>query len=353
MTELYTEAYQSLRQGRALVIATIIIASGSTPRMAGAKMIVYQDGQLSGTIGGGAVEAEAVRIAKEIFDSQAAVVCFYDLNSTGETDRLDQICGGRMQVLIEYVPATDENRTIYSVICEEMARSGTLILVTLVRRDGLQWLVERVVRTARKEWVGSLEVVREVRSAIANLDTVRDNETVLIDQEERLYFVESIMPPETVFLIGGGHVSGEIAPLVKKVGFRTHVFDDRQAFANLERFAGVDGVHVCPGFDGLFEAFDINVDSYIIIMTRGHRFDRDVLAQALQTKAGYIGMIGSRRKKESIYQSLLGEGFEESTLAGVHCPIGLSIGAETPAEIAVSVVAELIRHRAERRSHGR
>jgi xanthine dehydrogenase accessory factor len=145
-------------------------------------------------------------------------------------------------------------------------------------------------------------------------------------------------------------VSKEIALLTKQVGFRTLVFDDRKEFANPARFPGADGIFICKGFDSVFDDYRVVPESYIIIVTRGHRFDQEILAQALKTEAGYIGMIGSRRKKESVYQALLKEGFSQSDLDQVHCPIGLSIDAETPAEIGVSVVAQLIQHRAGRRN---
>jgi xanthine dehydrogenase accessory factor len=147
-------------------------------------------------------------------------------------------------------------------------------------------------------------------------------------------------------------VSKEIARLTKQVGFRTLVFDDRADFASTERFPGADGIFVCSDFASVFDGLSVTPGSYIVIVTRGHRFDKEALAQALRTEAGYIGMIGSRKKRQSVYQELINEGFQQNELDQVHCPIGLSIDAETPAEIGVSIVAELIQHRANRKSNG-
>jgi xanthine dehydrogenase accessory factor len=130
------------------------------------------------------------------------------------------------------------------------------------------------------------------------------------------------------------------------VDFRTVVIDDRAEYANAERFARADRINVVPSFHQAFDGLDIDRDSFLVILTRGHLHDKTVLEQALKTDAGYIGMIGSRRKRDLIYRELLDKGFTSEDLGRVHAPIGLAIDAETPEEIAVSIVAELIQVRA-------
>jgi xanthine dehydrogenase accessory factor len=125
-------------------------------------------------------------------------------------------------------------------------------------------------------------------------------------------------------------------------GFRVEVLDDRAEFARSDRFPEASGVHVLPSFYQAMTGFPIDSAAHIVIVTRGHLHDKTVLAQALKTPADYIGMIGSRRKRDTIYKELRKEGFSDADLARVHCPIGLDIGAETPEEIAVSIVAEMI-----------
>ena len=134
--------------------------------------------------------------------------------------------------------------------------------------------------------------------------------------------------------------------LTQMVDFRTVVLDDREAFANRERFKTADEILVLSDFIGAFSDLEIDEDSYVVIVTRGHRHDKTVLSQALRTKAGYIGMIGSRRKRDATYGAIIKEGFTPEDLDRVHCPIGLVFCAETPQEIAVSIVAELIDARA-------
>ncbi|MBN1689677.1 MAG: XdhC family protein, partial [Dehalococcoidia bacterium] len=137
--------------------------------------------------------------------------------------------------------------------------------------------------------------------------------------------------------------------LAVRVGFAAVVLDDRAEYANRERFALPAEVIVLKSFENCFEGLQIDDDSYVVIVTRGHVYDKTVLAQALHTKAGYIGMIGSIPKRDAIYRALLADGFTAQQLEKVHCPIGLKIDTETPAEIAVSIVGELIAQRAQKR----
>jgi xanthine dehydrogenase accessory factor len=156
------------------------------------------------------------------------------------------------------------------------------------------------------------------------------------------FFEESRRLHKTAFLFGAGHVSQQLAKLTHMVGFRTVVLDDRAEFANRDRFPEMDRVQVLERFENAFSGLSVDATCFIVILTRGHSHDRTVLAQALGTKAAYIGMIGSHRKRDTIYRSLMEEGFTKADLDRVHCPIGLDIGGETPEEIAVSIVAEMI-----------
>lgn len=154
-------------------------------------------------------------------------------------------------------------------------------------------------------------------------------------------FVQPAGLPARVFLFGGGHVAQPLAMLCQMTGFRTVVVDDRSEFADAERFPQSEIV-VPASFEGCFSKLDVGPYDFLVIVTRGHAFDKVVLAQALRTQARYIGMIGSRRKQDAIYKALADEGVVPEKLTRVRSPIGLAIGARTPEEIAVSIAAELI-----------
>jgi xanthine dehydrogenase accessory factor len=171
-------------------------------------------------------------------------------------------------------------------------------------------------------------------------------EPQLVEDGGDLFLVEPLCHQGTVVIFGAGHIGQKLAPLTKLVGFNTVVLDDRAEFANRERFDSADEVLVVDSFDQALKDLDIDGDSYLVIVTRGHTHDKTVLSHALRSGAGYIGMIGSRRKRDAIYAALEMEGVSPGELQRVHCPIGLNIGAETPEEIAVCIVAELIQERA-------
>ncbi len=158
--------------------------------------------------------------------------------------------------------------------------------------------------------------------------------------------LEPIFSEPTVYLFGAGHVSQQIAPLAKRVQFKVVVIDDREIFANRERFPEADEI-VVSEFETSFHQLHIDDSSYIVIVTRGHLYDGFVLEQAVKTNARYIGMIGSKKKIHILYQNLMKKGVSKKTLERVCAPIGLDINSETPEEIAVSIVAQLIQVRGE------
>ena len=160
-------------------------------------------------------------------------------------------------------------------------------------------------------------------------------------------FVEEFKVKSKAFIFGAGHVAKALDPVLRHVDFDTWIIDDRAEYANRERFPDAAGIVVCSDFDHCFDDIEIGDDSYLIIVTRGHRGDLTVLRQALQKPYSYLGMIGSRRKNELLFDTLRKEGFTEEQIATVHAPIGLEIGSETPEEIGVSIAAEVIQVRAD------
>ncbi|WKY47141.1 XdhC/CoxI family protein [Eubacteriaceae bacterium ES3] len=149
-----------------------------------------------------------------------------------------------------------------------------------------------------------------------------------------------------VYIFGGGHVGLEVEKMLAYIGFKTTVIDDRKEFVNRQRFPKAGDVKLVKDFSSAFDGLDCDENTYLVIVTRGHSWDYEVLKRALQEKVAYIGMIGSKRKNKTIFDRLREEGVTEDMLKQVHAPIGLSIGAETPEEIAVSIAAEIIQVKA-------
>lgn len=323
-TEFF-EINRALKRQVPVVLATVVNSQGSTPRMAGSKMVIYADGKTSGTIGGGAIEGDVIERGLSVFATRTCAIIPYFLRNDGKTNDLDLICGGQMEVMLEFIEVSQENEILYSSVCQKIEKEEPFLLQAAIHEESGTTVVER-----------SIQDISEFK---------HDKASIVKDSSGEKIFIEPMLPSQTVYIVGGGHVSKEIARLTKQVGLKTLVFDDRKAFANDSRFPEADGVYICPEYNNVFRSFEITRNSYIIIVTRGHSYDKEVLSQALETGAGYIGMMGSRKKRDSIFSRLTTEGCDAEKLDRVHCPIGLPIKAETPAELAVSIVAELINHR--------
>jgi xanthine dehydrogenase accessory factor len=190
----------------------------------------------------------------------------------------------------------------------------------------------------------AMSILRQGKAQMLHFDLTGEENDEMLCGGEMDVFIEPIFPSPTLFIFGAGHVSLCIYRIAKLVGFRVVVMDDRTEFANPERFPEADEI-VAEDFSAAFSRLRINSSSYITIATRGHQFDETVLEWAVETGARYIGMIGSKTKNEVIFAHLKSRGISEEKLKQVHAPIGLDIGAETPEEIAVSIVAEIIHAR--------
>jgi xanthine dehydrogenase accessory factor len=245
------EAADALRRGEAVALVTVIRASGSTPQRAGARMLVYPDGRLVGTIGGGCYENDAVGKARAAIESGRPSVVQYVLNDDFAQEN-GLICGGQMDV-----------------------------------------------------------------------------------------HIDPLAPTPHLYVIGAGHVGWHLGRAAAEAGFRVHVVDDRTLFANAERFPTADEVLV-ESIPEWLERAEIPASAFVAIVTRGHQHDLDALRALAPRDLRYLGLIGSRAKVARITAALLAEGMPPECLARVHAPIGLDIGAVTPAEIAISILAEMI-----------
>jgi xanthine dehydrogenase accessory factor len=248
--DLFEEIVKMRRAGHRGALATIVHTNGSIPSYESSRMLVREDGSISGTIGGGCVEAEVWAAAKDVMQKESPRKMVFNLNNEASYDN-GLICGGTLEV-----------------------------------------------------------------------------------------FVEPILPQPVVYLFGGGHVSMAVAKAAHAAGFGIAVVDDRESFANKERFPMAQDVHT--SYEDALEKIHPNAATYLVIVTRGHKEDMRVLSWAVRTEARYIGMIGSKRKVLSVYKALEEDGYSPDEFERVYAPMGLEIGALSPEEIAISIVAELI-----------
>jgi xanthine dehydrogenase accessory factor len=327
-----------------VVLATILEKSGSAPRGEGAKMIVRQDLSIEGTIGGGLVEALVIKAAAKVHqDRQFQIEDF--ILSNKDAASLGMVCGGDVKILLEYLDWEDEQVRIFFEELEILNENKTdFVVITKIPQENEE-------NQALEKWActetGFYGTESEAVSSLVK--SIRENFYQLKYKDAYLaregFYVEPFFNNENVCIIGGGHVGKVLADLCKMVGFYVTVADDREEFANPVRFCNVDEVRVIPEYENLTDHLRINPHTYVVIVTRGHSYDKEALAQMLLTEAKYIGMIGSKNKRNHVYQNLIAEGFTYGDLEKVHSPIGVDINADTPEEIAVSIVAEMIKVR--------
>lgn len=331
-----------LARGQQAVLLTVISRTGSAPRAAGTRALLTQAG-FEGTVGGGALEARAVEAARQSLESNVSSRVSCDLS--GFTPQSDMICGGGMDVLCEVL--APEQAGLFALAGQMLREGGRGVwTVDVSRQDLPQRRLHLEALPAEFEDLVSSSQVRVGLNAVAPLLEKLKHKPGLLEGGDRALYVEPLDAPPLLLLCGGGHVSLEVAALAHACGFVVDVADDRPEFSDPARFPMARRCLTLPGFENLVEACGIGRRHYVAIVTRGHSFDREALAQALASHAQYIGMIGSRTKREQVYAGLRAQGVPDAELAAVRCPIGLSVGAETPQQIAVSVVAELLAARA-------
>jgi xanthine dehydrogenase accessory factor len=329
-----------LASGQDFALVKLIADRGSTPRAAGAEMLVRRDGSIAGTIGGGLLELSMMKAAAEALETRRSRLTGMGLSGTDVESEDEMICGGSAEVLITYVPAGDPVLLeVCAAIEAARAAQGRAWFFTIVpaNEDGA---VEHCLLDDDGSVAGTRSCEPQaLRTAVGRIAV--HGSTQLPDGRDVL--VEPLEVAATAVICGAGHVGRAVAPVALGAGFRVVVLDDREEFADPRRFPGA-GVVLTP-FEGALTRFGVGQESFVVIVTRGHVHDLDVLRQALRTPARHEPHVASRGKRERIFAALREAGVGDDDIARVHSPIGLSIGAETPAELAISIVAEMIQVR--------
>lgn len=342
MKDIYETMYDILDNKEDFVLATILEKTGSAPREEGTKMIIKRDFSIVGTIGGGIFEAMAIKLSTQVFETGEFKVEKFGLSNESASS-LGMVCGGEVKLLLEYIDFNNKKMVnIYEKASELKRKASNFVVITKIPKD------EKVIKGAYK-WICSEEAFygEENDTVQCIFRKIRENFKNASMQNIRLegdqYLIEPVLNYESVYIIGAGHVSQKISEITRMLDFKTIVIDDRKEFANVERFKNAEEIKVIPSFENILKYIKVDSNSYVIIVTRGHAYDKEVLGQMLKTNAKYIGMIGSKKKREFVYKCLLDEGYTSEELQRVYSPIGISIFAQTPEEIAVSIVAELIK----------
>ncbi len=326
MQPLVEEILASAKAGKASVLVSIVAHSGSTPRGAGAKMLVLEEGDCFGTIGGGAIEFEAQNTARQVLQTKQHCMRTFHL-SQNDVAKLGMVCGGQATVYLQYIsPADTACVKAYEKALHCLSSREAFVLLTEIETGNVFVLTP-------KEDEQAPVLYAEITDVCTHL---------LADGR---YLADPFCSSSRALIFGMGHVGAEVVPVLQHLGFYTVAADDRPEFLTKERLPLADERKVVDFEDALAQ-FEVEETDYIVILTRGHMHDYSVLRRALQTQACYIGVIGSRGKVALSLQKLREEGVSEENIARIHAPIGLPLGGRTPEEIAISIAAEMIRVRA-------
>jgi xanthine dehydrogenase accessory factor len=324
-------------------LVTIISVKGSTPRKAGAKMLVRPDGQIFGTIGGGCGEAEVRREALHALDSLMPAKYVVNMNQELAADE-GMVCGGVMEVFIDiYPPGQNKEKKWLLAYLSAMEKKEQPVLLTAIDVSSahrIKLAARAFIPSSGKMASISEDLPEQVIRSLVEKHT-DTGIPILITDGDRQFFIEPAQSTVRLIILGGGHIALPLCKMANVMGYDVTVIDDRPSFANRERFACAQSV-ICDDFLRALDSIELTAHSYIVIVTRGHRHDKLCLDAVINKPAAYLGMIGSKRRVKALMAEIMAEGIAPEAVANVHSPIGLKIGAQTSEEIAVSIIAEII-----------
>lgn len=343
MRTLWTHAIEELKQNHPIVWFTIVDEIGSTPRETGCHALMYHDGTVEGTVGGGYQEYLAWEAGKKSLQTKTSQLLHLNLHQGGK-DPIGAVCGGEVSVFCQYIDSSIEGVIpAMQTIEDAMTHHDTCHIwmdVTTPKAWGMAVVLDGRDAILAGHW-------QDMRVLLENPSQEKALQRQgLYSLEHHHIYHEILAHPERVIIFGGGHVSQALVPVLTEIGFSCTVVDDRKDYANRERFPLADEC-IVTDFQHLEETVTIDSSDYVCIMTRGHVADYEAQRYALLKKPCYIGVIGSRAKHHFVHEKLRAQGFTDEDISFCHGPIGLPISAITPAEIAISIAGELIAVRAQ------
>lgn len=342
----YSEISGWLVQIPQCVLATVVQTSGSVPQKAGSSALIGPSGLIAGTVGGGTTELKVIREAQNLLQTQRSGLFTFDLH--GEIAfGSESICGGSMTILLDASP--HQHLSIFEILKKSIGQRQKGVLLTFADASDLadvklvrQWILYDKV--GLDEGVG--ENIRPIVAGMFLNISAKSIQTIPFNGIESLSkgftLAERILPKPQLIIAGAGHVGRALAHLGKFLDFSVTVWDDRAEYADATKIPDADVV-LTGALEDNPDKIVVHDDSYIAIVTRGHKTDAEVLRKFIGSNAAYIGMIGSKAKVAKMKASFLENGWATSEQwSRIHSPVGMAIGAQSVEEIAVSIAAELV-----------
>ncbi|MFQ6109974.1 MAG: XdhC family protein [Candidatus Aminicenantales bacterium] len=346
MKNIYFHLSELIRKEK-VALATIIEAKGSTPQVQGASALFTSGGLIAGTLGGGLLEGNARRRAEEALKERYPLIYRFDLDAR-LTSREGAVCGGQAVILIDPTPEIHQ-RTFQRLHQSFLKRQPGILATKIEAFSDRKIFISRYWIEGEQESLADLEEPLS-RYGEDMVETLMQRKPSLIKVrrekgKESLLFFEPVFPLPQLVIAGAGHIGRAVAHLGNLLNFEVIVIDDRTEYANRENIPDADRI-IVGEMGKAVRNFSISSDTYVVIVTRGHQHDAEVLRQCIASDAAYIGMIGSARKIRLMKEKFLKNGWASSDQWDrVRAPIGLEIGSKTVEEIAVSIAAQLVQVR--------
>lgn len=336
MKEVIDDINRWQAEKQTIALATVVQTWGSAPRKAGAKMALTPDGAISGSVSGGCVEGAVFEEGTAVLQTNKPKLLHYGVADETAWD-VGLACGGTIEVFVEPLDTAVYN-FIHTLIQNDEAGAS----ITVIR--GPEALLGRKLAVSRAEKrLGTLGSAELDAQAVAAEGPLVHPQRVQLSEDVEV-FIDTVRPAPTLIMVGGVHIAVALTSYAKTLGYRTLVIDPRRAFGSDERFPHVDQlIQAWP--DKAFEEVKITPETAVALLTHDPKIDDPALKIILKARPFYIGALGSNKTHAKRVERLRGYGFDDAEIALIHAPIGLNIGARTPEEIALAIMAEIVQAR--------
>ena len=351
MEELFEHIEKLAKVEKRVVMATLVATRGTSPKKEGAKMWVGEEGRILGSVTiGGCVDARVIIESEKALASFEPRLLKMDL---GDEDAWEMgfACAGNLDVLIEPLNLADPKCDVlnfYRAVCDSVDQGKCVAIATSLRETSSKLLVCEDGQFSGT--LGDTHLDHEARAKALELISKRTSCTVSLHAGSATadVFFEVHGPPPTLIVFGAGHISMPLVTLAHDMGLKTVVVDGRPRFATKERFPDVDQLLIGIPSE-IAQTLAFTSSTFVVLTAHDYKYDLPLLKIVLPTEAAYIGLLGSKRRGTAIKEFLKESGMDQSVLDRLHVPTGLDIGSETAAEIALSILAEAVAVKADRR----
>jgi xanthine dehydrogenase accessory factor len=338
MREFLSDLGSLQETGDPVAVATLVRVQGSAPRLPGARLCCSSGGAMHGSVSAGCVENDVFENAQQVLQSGEPKLVNYGI-AKEEAFQVGLSCGGNIDVLIE--PFRED--ALWNELKEAVAARRPVLMATGITQGSL--LGKKMLLSAEAVLQGEFaqECATELLAAARELLQAGSSAQVrcfTVAGDEIEVFLEPVLPPRRLYIVGGNHIAIPLSQLAKRLGYFVGIVDPRSVFASSERFPDADELY-CVWPEEFFKETRLDAFSCLVTLSHDMKFDVPALAHALTSDAGYIGALGSRKTHAKRCEELRSQGFSDEDLAKIHSPIGLDLGGRRPEEIALAILSEM------------